>query len=394
MAGARPGATLEDMMMFEHRHDPLRVVIVGGGVAALEALIALRDLAPGRVAPVLIADAEDFLYRPLLVGEPFGLGHPRRHRLADVAHDLGAELIHDRVVGVRPGAWAVDTAAHGAIGYDELIVATGARPYPAFEAGVTFDRELSPEEFDETLDDLAGGFAPHVAIVVPEGVSWTLPAYELALLTAAWGARHHPEDHRVTLLTPEHAPLAVFSAEVSRAARAVLGDAGVALRCGMAPDVVASTALRANGAWVEADRIVSLPLLAGPRIPGLPCDAHGFIPSDARGRVIGVPDVHVAGDAGTFPVKQGGLAAQQAEAIVVAMARRVGGTFRADPAGPVLRGVLLTAHGPRFLRAELADPDGTSTFSEQPLWWPPTKIASRWLAPYLARLEAEHFEPV
>lgn len=381
------------MMMFEHRHDPLRVVIVGGGVAALEALIALRDLAPGRVEPVLIADGDDFLYRPLLVGEPFGLGHPRRHRLADLCADLGARLLADRVVAVRPGDWEVVTERHGAIGYDELIVAAGARPYPAFEAGVAFDRELSPEEFDEALDDLAGGFAPHVAIVVPEGVSWTLPAYELALLTAAWGARHHPEDHRVTLLTPEHAPLAVFGAEVSREVAAVLDAAGVAVRCGVVPDVVASTALRADGAWVEADRIVSLPLLAGPRLTGLPCDAHGFIPSDGRGRVIGVPDVHVAGDAGTFPVKQGGLAAQQAEAIVVGLARRAGGTVRADPSAPVLRGVLLTEHGPRFLRAELADPDGTSTFSAPPLWWPPTKIASRWLAPYLARLEAERLAP-
>ena len=381
------------MMMFEHRHDPLRVVIVGGGVAALEALIALRDLAPGRVEPVLIADGDDFLYRPLLVGEPFGLGHPRRHHLVDLCADLGARLLADRVVAVRPGDYEVVTKSHGAIGYDELIVATGARPYPAFEAGVTFDRELSPEEFDEALDDLAGGFAPHVAIVVPEGVSWTLPAYELALLTAAWGGRHHPEDHRVTLLTPEHMPLAVFGAEASREVAAVLDAAGVAVRCGVVPDVVASTALRADGAWVEADRIVSLPLLAGPRIAGLPCDAHGFIPSDDRGRVIGVPDVHVAGDAGTFPVKQGGLAAQQAEAVAVDMARRAGGTFRADPAGLVLRGVLLTEHGPRFLRAELADPSGTSTFSAQPLWWPPTKIASRWLAPFLARLEAERMAP-
>ncbi|WP_445149706.1 FAD-dependent oxidoreductase [Baekduia sp. Peel2402] len=381
------------MMMFEHRHDPLRVVIVGGGVAALEALIALRDLAPGRVEPVLIADGEDFLYRPLLVGESFGLGHPRRHHLVDVCADLGARLLADRVVAVRPGDHEVVTQNHGAIGYDELIVATGARPYPAFEAGVTFDRELSPDEFDEALDDLAGGFAPHVAIVVPEGVSWTLPAYELALLTAAWGGRHHPEDHHVTLLTPEHMPLAVFGAEASREVAEVLDAAGVAVRCGVVPDVVSSTALRADGAWVEADRIVSLPLLAGPRIAGLPCDAHGFIPSDARGRVIGVPDVHVAGDAGTFPVKQGGLAAQQAEAVVVDMARRAGGTARADPGGLVLRGVLLTEHGPRFLRAELADPDGSSTFSPQPLWWPPTKIASRWLAPYLARLEAERMAP-
>ncbi|HET6508102.1 MAG TPA: FAD-dependent oxidoreductase [Baekduia sp.] len=376
-------------MIFEHRHDPLRVVIAGGGVAALEALLALRDLAPGRVAPVLIADQEDFLYRPLLVGEPFGLGRPRRHRLADLCADHGAELIAGRVTAVAPGDHQVAIAGRAPVDYDELIVATGARPYPAFEDGVTFDRDLSGEEFDEALADLAHGLAPHVAIVVPTGVGWTLPAYELALLTAAWGARHHADEHRVTLLTPERAPLEAFGAAASREVGALLDAAGVALFPGVHADVVTASSLRAGGSWMDADRIVSLPLQAGPRIAGLPCDEHGFIPSDARGRVAGVDDVHVAGDAGTFAVKQGGLAAQQAEAVAVDLARRAGALVAQVPSPRVLRGVLLTEHGPRFLRAELGDPDGTSELSAQPLWWPPTKIASRRLAPYLARLEAE-----
>jgi sulfide:quinone oxidoreductase len=348
---------------------------------------------PSRVEPVLVADVDDFLYRPLLVGEPFGLGHPRRHHLAQLCADLGAELIADPVTEVLPDEHLVATADHGLVSYDELIVAAGARPYPAFEDGICFDRELSPEEFDDTLADLAGGFAPHLAIVVPRGTTWTLPAYEVALLTAAWGRRHHASEHRVTLLTPEDAPLEAFGATVSREVREVLAAAHVELRCAVDPDVVTATSLRAGGQWVGADRIVSLPLLAGPRIHGLPCDAHGFIPVGERGRVTGVDDVHVAGDAGSFPIKQGGLAAQQAEAVVLDLARRAGASPRPEPTGPVLRGVLLTERDPRFMRAELADPDGTCTFSAQPLWWPPTKIASRWLSPYLARLEAERAVP-
>src|SRR3954452_4625674 len=172
-------------------HDPLRVVIAGGSVAALEALAALRDLAPGRVAPILVTDAPSFYYRPLLVGEPFGLGSPRRYALADICADLGAELIADRVAEVLPDQHVVRTGA-GLIAYDALLACAGGRPYPAFQDGVTFDREMAPEDFDEALADLGEGLAPHVAVVVPDGVVWTLPAYEVALLTAAWGERRHP----------------------------------------------------------------------------------------------------------------------------------------------------------------------------------------------------------
>src|SRR5256885_16736600 len=75
--------------------------------------------------------------------------------------------------------------------YDTLIVATGAQPYPAFTHGITFDREHDAAEFDELLADVDARLAPHVAIVVPEHVGWTLPAYELALSTAAYGRRPH-----------------------------------------------------------------------------------------------------------------------------------------------------------------------------------------------------------
>jgi sulfide:quinone oxidoreductase len=373
-------------------HDPLRVVIAGGGVAALEALVALRQMAPGRVAPVVVTDATDFSYRALLVGEPFGLGAPRHYPLATLCADLGAELISDRVAEVLPEQHVVRTGA-GLIAYDVLLLCPGARLYPAFQDGLTFDRELSPEDFDDALADLDEGLAPHIAVVVPDEVSWTLPAYEVALLTAAWGERRHPGESCVTVITHEREPLEVFGPAVTEGVRQVLSEARVALRCGVHPDVVTATSLRAGGAWIGADRIVSLPLLGGPRLPGLPCDAHGFIPVDDHGRVRDVDDVYAAGDAAVSAIKQGGLAAQQAAIAVADIARRAGAEDLEELPAAVLRAVLLTRHGPRFLRAELGDVAGTSTFSAEPLWWPPTKVSSRWLGPYLARLDVERTTP-
>jgi sulfide:quinone oxidoreductase len=361
--------------------DPLRVVIAGGGVAALEALAALGATVPRRVAPVLVTKTTNFRYRPLLLGEPFGHGAPRAYPVARIAADHGAQLIADDVVEVMPDMRAVRTAADALVPYDVLIVATGAQAHPAFQDGITFDRETSPEDFDEALADLGAGLAPHVAIVVPDGVTWTLPAYQLALQTAAWGRAHHASASVVTLLTPEARPLEAFGATVALEAADLLEAERIVVRTGVHPDVVTATSLRAGGRWIGADRIVALPLLHGPRLAGLPHDAHGFLDTT------NIPDVHVVGDAarGTA-LKQGGLAAQQADAVVQRIAERCGAPAR-EPEPLVLRGILDTRHGPRFLRADLADPDGTSAFSAEPLWWPPTAVATRRLAPYLARLD-------
>jgi sulfide:quinone oxidoreductase len=274
--------------------------------------------------------------------------------------------------------------------YDALMVATGARPYPAFDSGVTFERELSAEDFDSVLLEVTEGSVPHIAVVVPDGVSWTLPAYEVALLTAHWAERRHPGQRCVTLISHEPAPLARFGAKVSAVVRELLLSERIAMRFGVHPDVVTPTALRVGGTWMSTDRIVSLPLLAGPGLAGLPADDHGFIPVDAYGRVEGLDGVYAVGDGATFPIKQGGLAAQQADAAASDIANRAGADVQPHPFRPVLRGLLITKQGPRYLRAELDDVDCTSTMSAEPLWWPPSKIASRWLGPHLARLEVEH----
>lgn len=368
-------------------HDPMQVLIAGGGVAALETLAALRARTPARLQIALVAPRDAFWYRPLTVAEPFGHGAPRQHRLSELCAGLAADLALDRVVAVDPEAHAAITAAGRRLGYDALVVAVGARAFPAFDQGVTFDRETAPEDFDDVLADLDEGLTPHVAIVVPDGVTWTLPAYELALLLQDRAERRHPDAVCVSVITHEPRPLALFGTRVSLAVAEVLDEARVALHCRAHADVVTPTALRIGGAWTHADRIVALPSLDGPRLAGLPHDAQGFVPVDRRASVIGVADVYAAGDGTTVAVKQGGLATQQADVAAAEITARATGRAAPPPPGMVLRGLLPTQHGPRFLRAELDDPDGTSAVSREPLWWPPTKVASRWLAPHLARLE-------
>ncbi|HEU4975446.1 MAG TPA: FAD-dependent oxidoreductase [Baekduia sp.] len=378
--------------MPQQDHDPLRVVIAGGGVAALEAAVALRSRAPARIAITLVAPHDDFSYRPLTVAEPFGLAPRRHHRLSELCAGLDAGLVLDAVAAVDADGHVVRTAGHRDIPYDVLLVAVGARAYPAFEHGIAFDRETAPEDFDDVLADLDDGLVPHVAIVVPDGVTWTLPAYELALLLQARAERRHPDAVCVSVITHEPRPLAVFGQRAAAEVGALLDASRVVVHPGVHADVVTPTALRVAGAWMSTDRIVALPILEGPRIAGLPHDEHGFVPVDEQCRVVGVPDVHAAGDGTTVAIKQGGLAAQQADAAAAAIAARAAGRPAPAPEAMVLRGLLPTPDGPRFLRAELADPDRTSAVSREPLWWPPTKVASRWLAPHLARIERSEGE--
>jgi sulfide:quinone oxidoreductase len=101
--------------------------------------------------------------------------------------------------------------------------------------------------------------------------------------------------------------------------------------------------------------------------------------------VHGEQDVYAAGDATNSPIKQGGVATQQADAAAEAIAARAGADVEPQPFRPVLRGLLLTGATPRYMRAELSGGRGAdSRVSDHALWWPPSKIAGKRLAPYLA----------
>ena len=64
-----------------HSQVPPHVVIAGGGVAALETLMALRAQAgAGDLQITLLAPDRDFRYRPMTVAEPFSIARAHRRR--------------------------------------------------------------------------------------------------------------------------------------------------------------------------------------------------------------------------------------------------------------------------------------------------------------------------
>jgi sulfide:quinone oxidoreductase len=366
--------------------DRTKVTIVGGGVAALEAMIALRHLAEERVEIELVTPAPEWSYRPLAVAEPFGLGEAKRYDLVRIARDHGAPMHLAGVQAVRPEAHELLTWDGRMLDYELLLVAIGTKPTTALPGSVTVQGPGYTGRFRTLLHDLEQRRITRVAFAVPAGASWPLPLYELALMTAAHVAKLGLGDVELSLVTPEAEPLELFGPAASTAARELLEDRGVALHTGRYPtDVRERELLLTPAGSVAAERVVSLPRLRGPSLPGLPHDPEGFIPTDLHGLVVGEADVYAAGDATTCPVKQGGVATQQADAAAEAIAARAGADIEPRPFRPVLRGMLLTGAAPRYLRADVSGAAGdSSSASDQPLWWPPTKVAGRWLAPYLA----------
>ena len=366
---------------------PRRVVaICGGGVAAIEALLGLRALLGLPPHVDLIAPNRRFVYQPLAVAEPFGLTQTRLFEIAAVAAEHGAQLHVASLEAVEPDKRRIALSGGATLLYDSLIVAVGARRRAWLPGALPFTGAADVKSFRELLGQLERCDLSRVAFAAPAGISWTLPAYELALLTASWVADRHLTGIELAIVTPEIEPLAVFGPAASRALRDLLADRGIRLHVNaIARDVTPGGLRLASGRTLEVEQVVALPKLEGPRVPGLPADDSGFIPIDDYARVVGLDDVYAAGDGTAFPIKQGGIATQQADAAVETIAERLGAGVKPSAFQPLLRGMLLTGIAPTYLRARVAgkfaDP---GELAANPLWWPPTKIAGRYLGPYLA----------
>ncbi len=363
----------------------LRILIAGGGVAGLEALLALRALAGDLVDLELLAPEPFFWYRPLAVAEPFDAGATHHFELAYIADTVSARSTLGELTSVDTTARVARTGHGSEIPYDALVITCGALPRPAFAGALTFRGPADSDAFRSILAEAHSGLVHSIAFTLPRLGVWPLPLYELALLTA-----HELERDSATvdlsIVTPEPSPLSIFGTAASNAVRELLADRGISLYTGRSPVRHQDGVLEfVPDGGVAAERVVSLPRLEGLRILGIPQDDDGFIATDLSGRVRGLEDVYAAGDITDYPVKQGGIATQQADAVATAIAARAGATVQPRRFAPVLRGLLLTGDSPRYLRSDLGSGRGdVGTITQEPLWWPPGKIVGRHLAPFLA----------
>ena len=293
-------------------------------------------LAEERVSVELLAPEPHFWYRPLAVAEPFDLGEVRHFELSKLAAEAGATFTPGALVSVDAARRLAYTSPGGAVPYTALLIACGAVPKPAIDGALTF---RGPADTDEDRgaarrDRGRRGTASRLRSSGGRGLD---PARLRARaddgglgwksgVSPVWSSRSsRPRTSRCTCSGERRA---APSGSCSTSAGSLSTHARIRPR-----RVTGELLLVADGI-VVADRVVALPRLQGPRIGGVPQTFEGFIPVDPHGRVTGMSDVYAAGDITTFPVKQGGIAAQQAEAAAEAIAAAAGADVTPRPFRP------------------------------------------------------------
>lgn len=370
-----------------------KVVIVGGGVAALEAALILRDLAGERAAVEIHSARSDFVYRPYAVGTPFGSAVLKTYDLPALARRCGAEFHADNIVSVDAAARIATTFHDVPVPYDYLLFAAGAsREWPV-PGATTFWGIADVTDVEEVIGRFKARQIRSAAFTMPSIDGWSLPMYELALLTEAELSRAGVEGYELSVVTPEDAPLQLFGHGAGEAVAMLLEERGIEVISGTHPvrfhagrlEVVPKASLR-------FDEVISLPRLEGRAISGLIHDSDGFVRIDDHCRALHRERIYAAGDTTSFPVKQGGIAAQQADVAAEAIAAELGVPIEPSPFDPILRGVLWTGYEPLYLQGRPEGGHGeTSTLSTEPPWkGGRDKIVARRLTSFLAEVDADH----
>jgi len=311
------------------------VLVAGGGVTALEAVLALLAHARGRVRVTLLAPGRHFVRRSLSGGEVRVVRVP----LAEAGEAAGFTAVRDALDRVEPAERRVVTQDGAVLAYDALVIALGARVGSAVPGAFTFRGPRDLPRLRRAFDDLqaAGTEAPEVVLARPEVNGGGVGVYELALLADDWLAATGVRPAGKLVVTPGPEPAGGVAADLT--AR------GIAVRAGRAPGHVEDGRLWIPGEGaVPADVVVAQPVLRGPDVPGLPADAAGFVPLGPGHRVDGLEDVFAAGAmAGAGRVA---AAAAQAEGIARTLAGLPANGTPPAAAGPSARlRAFLDAHG-------------------------------------------------
>jgi sulfide:quinone oxidoreductase len=305
-----------------------RVVVLGGGFAGLESAFYLHQRLGDRVEVVLISDQSSFVYKPDTVHIPFGLDPERlRVPLEEPLRRRGIHFIPGRALDVDAERQTVRVTDGRIIGYDRLVIATGADPSPGLipglaAAGIPVGSIPAMLElrtrFAELLEDARKGARRRVVFLVPRDRGWSKPIYELCWMLDTWltwhGARQHVD---IALFTNESSYAAPFGPRLDAAADAEFRRRDIhATRnfsvAGVEPGRVVSSCRD----WAPFDLLVTLrPMAAIARFPALPTDMTGFLRTTPSTRQVeDFPNIYAVGDASDFPIKQGFLATKQADA--------------------------------------------------------------------------------
>jgi sulfide:quinone oxidoreductase len=368
------------------------VVICGGGIAGIEGLLRLRKLAGDGVDVTLLSPQDELVYRPMTVREPFAAGRARRYPIRRVAADTNARWLCDSLGWVDRERRVVHTSAGQPLPYDALLLALGGRERAPMPNTEVFTGRDDGQAYRSTLEGIQDGHIASVAYVQPAGPTWPLPLFELALLTAKH-ARSSGRRPKLTVVIPTARPMEAFGREAGITVARLLDAAGIALHTAASVRIPGPRhlVLQPGDVTLRPDRIVTLPVITGPNVRGIPGRSlDRFLPIDTYCRVLDVGGrIFAAGDATDLAVKHGGVGAQQADTAAAGIAHLAGLAGAPTPLYRQIRATFLTGGEPLYVSAHLIAGQGwQAVMHDQPPWPAEDKVIAEELGPYLRGIDA------
>jgi sulfide:quinone oxidoreductase len=366
---------------------PFATLICGAGIAGIEAALRLRRLAGDGVQITLVDPGESLVYRPLAVREPFALSGVRQYPLRSIADAIGANWVRDGVEGVDADNRTVHVAGGDELGYDALLLALGGCEVSPHDHAHVFNHRNAGETFGGIVQDIEAGYIKSIVFIEPDGPTWPLPLYELALMTAE-RAYSMGATCEITFITARQRPLDAFGGDAGEAVQRLFAQAEIALHAAATAHVEGPrhVVIQPGGVELRPQRVVTLPRITGPNLRGIAgTSPHGLLAIDEHCRVRGLDGrVFAAGDATDLPIKHGGLGAQQADAAAAGIAHLAGVGEAPARFEPVVRGMLMTGRKPLFISAHVIEGRGWhSEVYDEPPWPADEKIVAEELGPFL-----------
>jgi NADH dehydrogenase FAD-containing subunit len=329
--------------------DRTRIVILGAGFAGLESAFLLRMRLRDEADLTVVSEREEFTFRPNTIYVPFGadpddlvvdLEGPFRRRHVD--------FVQGSVRGVDPSAREVELDGGRRVGYDKLVIATGASMRPEeipglVEHAATIWTPQSMlgvrERFEQVAARARDGEHSRVLFLIPPNNKCAGPLYEIVMMFETWLRRGAIRDHvDITWSTFEQSYIQAFGPRLHEVVTDEFSTRGIDGHTGEeVTEVAAGEARYADGSTRAFDDLIAFPpYVSAVRFEELPCDDRGFIETNPDTRqVAGLDDVYAPGDAGDFPVKQAFLAFLQADTVAEHVASTVGTHAFEKPFDPV-----------------------------------------------------------
>jgi sulfide:quinone oxidoreductase len=246
------------------------------------------------------------------------VGAARSVALPRAAEEAGSAFVETTLETVDAKAKTVLASSGERLAYDALVLGIGAEAVPALHHVTTWDDRSDSKVLGGLLRDFEEGYAERLAVVIPQGPGWPLRGYELALMVTL-SAYDMSVDVQTTIVQPEPSPLALLGDRAVGAIGAELERAGIAVasaeHVSIERDHFTGLVLQPSGQRVEVDRVLAMPILRGRTVSGIPVDGYGLIPIDAFCHVPRLDRVWAVGDCTSYPLKSGGVSAEQADVV-------------------------------------------------------------------------------